>query len=98
MRPDLGKIWVVAATEFGSLTRTKSFLVGLLLLPVLIGLSIALQVFVARRVDTRTRTFAIVDRTGSLYPAIEQAAQAYNAQTIDAQGKAVRPRLAPSLA
>jgi ABC-2 type transport system permease protein len=93
MHPDLGKIWVVASTEFGSSIRTKSFIIGILLLPVLIGMSILLQMFVAKRMDTRTRTFAVVDRTGDLYPAIERAAQAYNAQkTIDTQGKTVRDR------
>jgi ABC-2 type transport system permease protein len=96
MHPDLRKIWVVATAEFGSSVRTKSFLIGILLLPVLIGVSILLQVFVAQRVDTKTRAFAVVDRTGELYPAIERAAEAYNAQTVDATGKTVRPRLAPS--
>jgi ABC-type Na+ efflux pump permease subunit len=96
MRPDLGKIWVVASTEFGSSIRTKSFLIGILLLPVLIGVSIVLQLFVAERADTKTRTVAIVDRTGDLYPAIERGAQAYNAQTVDAKGKAIRPRIQPS--
>ena len=98
MHPDLRKIWVVASTEFGSSIRTKSFIIGILILPVLIGISILLQSFVAQRMDARTRTFAVVDRTGDLYPAIERAAQAFNAQTIDSQGKTVRPRIQPSLA
>jgi ABC-2 type transport system permease protein len=98
MRPDLNKIWVVASTEFGSLIRTKAFLVGLLVVPVMMGLSIGLQMFVAKRVDTKTRTFAVVDRTGALYPAIERAVKAYNDQAIDAGGKLLRPRLAVSAA
>jgi ABC-2 type transport system permease protein len=98
MRPDLWKIWVVASTEFGSSIRTKSFIVGILLLPIIMGASILLQLFVAQRVDTKTRSFAVVDRTGDLYPAIERAAQAYNAQAIGSKGQAVRPRLAPSRA
>ncbi len=98
MRPDIKKIWVVAATEFGSSVRTKSFIVGLLLAPILMGLSIGLQLLVAKRVDTRTRTFAVVDRTGALYPPIEKAAEAYNEQVVDAKGQLVRPRLEPSQA
>ena len=92
MRPDLNKIWVVASTEFGTSIRTKSFLVGLLILPIIMGLSIGLQLFVAKQVDTRTRTFAVVDRTGELYPAIERAAEAYNEQAVDAQGPVDPPR------
>jgi len=98
MHPDPRKIWVVASTEFGSAIRTKAFLIGVLVAPILMGLSIGLQVLVASRVDTRTRTFAVVDRTGALYPAIERAARAYNEQAADSQGKLVRPRLEPSRA
>jgi ABC-2 type transport system permease protein len=96
MRPNLAKIWVVASTEFGSSIRTKAFIVGILLLPVLVGGSILLQLLVINRVDTRTRLVAVVDRTGALYPAIERAAEGYNAQTVDPKGKAVRPRIQPS--
>ena len=98
MRPDLHKIWVVASTEFGSSIRTKAFLIGLLVLPIIMGLSIGLQLFVAKRVDTKTRSFAVVDRTGELYPAIERAVKAYNEQAVDARGQPVRPRLAVSSA
>ena len=98
MRPDLRKIWVVASTEFDSSIRTKSFLIGLLLMPVMVLGSMGLQRFVVQRADTRTRTVAVVDRTGELYPAIERAARAYDAGTVDAQGKTIRPRIQPSLA
>lgn len=98
MRPDLRKVWVVASTEFGSSIRTKSFVIGLLLVPIIMGLSIGLQLFVAKRVDTRTRTFAVIDRTGALYPAIERAAKVYNEQAVDPKGQAIRPRLEPSKA
>ena len=96
MRPNFKKIWVVAATEFGSSVRTKAFIAGLLLLPLLAGSSILLQQFVMRRVDTRTRTVAVVDRTGELFPAIERAARAYNETTVDPKGKTVGPRIEPS--
>jgi ABC-2 type transport system permease protein len=98
MRPDARKIWIVAATEFGSAIRTKSFVISLLVLPIIMGLSIGLQRFVSKRVDTQPRTFAVVDRTGALYPAIERAARVYNEHAVDPSGKAVRPRLEPSQA
>lgn len=92
---DPRKIWVVATTEFASAVRTKSFLIGLLLLPVIMGASIILQVFVASRVDTKPRKFAVEDRTGVLYAAIEQAAQAHNAVKPENRGHNVRPDLFP---
>ncbi len=48
----------------------------------------------AKQVDTKTRTFAVVDRTGKLFPTIERAAQVYNEQAVDSKGQVVRPRLA----
>ena len=49
MKANLRKIWVVATTEFGSAIRTKSFIIGLLLLPIIMGASILIQVFVAEK-------------------------------------------------
>ncbi len=93
MHTDLRKIWVVGSTEFGTSVRTKSFLIGVLFMPLITGLSIALQAFTAGRVDNRTRTFAVIDNTGVLYPAIEASLRTYNEQAIDNQGKLSRPML-----
>ncbi len=97
MLPDFKKIGIVTATEFSSSLRTKAFLIGLLLLPVLVGGSIGLQLFLLGRVDIRTRSFAVVDRTGEIYPVIDRATQVYNEHRDDGAGKTVRPRLAPTL-
>ena len=96
MRPDARKIWIVASTEFGSSIRTKSFIIGLLAVPLIMGLSIWLQRLVASRVDPRPRKLAVVDRTGALYPAIERAAEMYNKKAVDAEGRTMAPRLEPS--
>jgi len=97
MRPDARKIWVVATTEFGSAIRTKSFIIGILLLPVITGASVLFQLFLARHPDTRTRTIAIIDRTGELYPALDRAGATYNSQAIDVEDKTtIRPRIQAS--
>jgi len=95
MKPDIHKIYVVATTEFGSAIRTKSFIISLLLLPVIMGVSILLQIFVAERVDTKPRKFVVIDQSGALYPAIAEAAVAHNAKLPDARGKNARPRMEP---
>ena len=92
------KIYVVATTEFGSAVRTKSFLVGILLLPIIMGGSIVLQLLVAKQVDTKTRRFAVVDRTGALYPTIVEAARGRNARQVIKDGKQVEPRFEPERA
>ena len=94
MHPDFRKIWIVATTEFASSVHTKSFLIGILVLPVLTAASMLLQFAIMRRVDTRPRTIAVIDGTGALAPSIERSAEAYNAQTVDGKGKTVRPRIA----
>jgi ABC-type Na+ efflux pump permease subunit len=92
--PDPRKVWVVATTEFGSAVRTKSFLIGLLLLPIIMGGSILLQVFVAKRVDTATRRVAVIDATKALEAPIRAAAEARNAVVAPAGKPATGPRFA----
>jgi ABC-2 type transport system permease protein len=93
MHPDLRKIGVVASTEFGSAIRTKAFLIGLLLLPVIMGGSVLLQLVIAKRVDTKTRKVAVVDLTDDLFRSLEKTVGQYNSQAVDRAGKALRPRI-----
>ena len=95
MSPDLRKMWVVATTEFGSAVRTKSFIISILLLPIIMGASALLQIVVAERVDTKPRRFVVLDHTGVLLPAIIKAAEVHNAQLPDARAKNARPRMEP---
>jgi ABC-2 type transport system permease protein len=62
-RTTVRKILIVAAREYKSAVRTKSFIVSLLLMPVLMGGSIAVQAFFKRQANVQERKFAIVDRT-----------------------------------
>ena len=98
MRVDIKKIWIVASTEFGSMIRTKSFLIGIMLLPVITGASILFQMVLSKRVDTRTRTIVVIDRTGALYPSLAEASRKYNAQASGADGKQIQPRIEVSAA
>jgi ABC-2 type transport system permease protein len=92
MGPDLRKIRVVAATEFASAVRTKSFLISLLALPIIMGASILLQTIVADRADAKPRRFVVIDESGTLLPAIAKAVDAYNAEVDSKEGKRIRPR------
>src|SRR6476619_4142332 len=58
------KILIVAPTEFSTLVRSKAFIAGVLLLPVMMGLSLGLTRATRRVTDNKDRTFAIVDYTG----------------------------------
>ena len=74
----MSRILVVATSEFLSLVRAKFFLIGLFMMPVLVGTSIAIQVFAAKQVDHEEHQFAVIDRTGVLYAPLAKAAEEHN--------------------
>jgi len=92
MSLDLRKIGIVASAEFSSSVRTKSFLISLLALPLIMGGSILLQLFVGSRVDVKPRRFVVVDDARAFEPTIAKAVEAYNAQLDAAGEKAAMPR------
>ena len=73
------RVFTVAQMEFLQLVRTKAFIIGILMMPVLIGVSIAFQVYAAKHTDTEVRRFAVIDQSGTLYDALAAAAGAHNA-------------------
>ncbi|WP_165244731.1 ABC transporter permease [Paludisphaera soli] len=89
---DLHKIGVVAGAEFSSSVRTKSFLISLLALPLIMGGSVLLQVFMGSQVDTKPRRFVVIDDAQAFAPTIAKAVEGYNSQLDAAGGKASLPR------
>lgn len=65
------KILAIARAEYGIAVHSKAFVIGLLLVPVLMGGGIAMQVLLEDHVDITDRKCAIVDRSGFLYPILE---------------------------
>ena len=76
----MSRILTVAQMEFLTLVRTKAFIIGILMMPVLIAVSIGFQVYAARHTDTETRKVAVIDHTGALYAALDEAATRHNAE------------------
>src|SRR5262249_8188866 len=69
------KILVVAIREYNAAVRTKTFLIGLLLMPIMMGGSIAVQILL----QDKDRHYAVVDRTGGgLDNKIEKWVKLYN--------------------
>ena len=85
------KSLIVASAEFGTLVRSKAFIVSLILMPVIMGVSVLLIRVTKDATDTNERRFAYVDRSGIAAPLLEAAAQARNA-TAAQDG---RPRFIP---
>jgi ABC-2 type transport system permease protein len=78
------KVMVVAAREYQAAVRTKSFLISLIIMPILMFGSIGVQMLLKDKVDTRPKRFAVVDRSPgqTLAHAIEAAAQKRNETAI----------------
>ena len=89
------KVFVIARREYLAAVRTKAFVIGLLVMPLLMTGSLLVQQLVSGFRDTRPKRFAVVDRTPGqgVLPALEAAVRQYNeTQTADpATGKPVKP-------
>lgn len=68
------KILAVARAEYTQAIRSKAFLIGVLMMPIMMGGSIVAQILLKDQVDLTKRTCAIVDPTGELWPVFEAAA------------------------
>ena len=60
----MNRILTVAQSEFLSLIRTKAFIIGILLVPVLMVVFITFMNYAEDHVDTTDRRIAVIDETG----------------------------------
>ena len=75
------RILAVAQNELLGLLRSKFFIIGLLVVPLLVGGVTAFMAYASSRVDREDRRFAVLDSTGKLYPAIASAAVVRNQES-----------------
>jgi len=75
------KAFIVAQSEFVTLVKSKAFLVGLILMPVVMGTSVMLVRATKDATDMKDRTFAIVDYTGVIAEPLKGVANLYNSGT-----------------
>ena len=76
----LARIWAVAMRDFNAVVRTKGFVIGLLFLPCLTLLSLALPKLLAGFGEKGERRYAVADFTGALQPALDTWAKERNAR------------------
>ncbi len=95
------KVFSVARYEYLNAVQSKAFIVGVILMPVMMGGALVVQALLKDEVDIRDRKFAVVDRTGSLFDVVAAAAEERNANEIyaeDESNEQVQPRFLPELA
>ena len=82
-----------AAREYKAAVRTKGFIIGLIIAPILMSGSLIAFLLLKDRVDTTDKHVAIVDRSGLLARPIVDAAAERNANEITEKetGKKIRP-------
>ena len=79
------KTIVIAVREYQAAVKTKAFVVTLVAMPILMGGSIAVQLLLKDKVDTKDRTLAVVDLTGVLFNDVVKAAEIWNRDHIFAK-------------
>jgi ABC-2 type transport system permease protein len=83
----------IARREYLATVRTKGFIIGLVVAPVLFGGSALAMWLLEDQVDTRDKAIAIVDRSGLVAETVEAAAARRNAVMVydSVTGEKVRP-------
>jgi ABC-2 type transport system permease protein len=72
------RVPTIAETEFLALVRTKAFIIGILLVPVLMVVFITFMNYAEDHVDTTDRHIAVMDGTSVLYDHLARAAADHN--------------------
>src|SRR5262245_37971311 len=74
------KIWVVALREYRAAVFTKAFIIGVAVMPVLMGGGIMAEALLKGRTGAKERTYAVIDRTpeGKLFDVLQAAVERRN--------------------
>src|SRR4051812_20433094 len=89
------KTFIIAAREYLAAVKTKSFIISLVLLPIMMSGGVIAQKLGQKFGDTTGKTIAIIDRSPGqiVFRAIEQAVQRRNTKDVfDESGKQVRSK------
>ena len=82
------RVLIIAEAEFLALVRTKFFIIGILVMPVLIGGLFAFLGYAEKQTDRTERHFAVLDGTGALYATLSKAAEQYNRESGEGSAQA----------
>ena len=91
------KAWVIAKREFLQAVRTKGFIVGVILMPILMAGGIVVQTLTKDIVDTKPKNAAVIDRTNGQALAkmlVKAAERRESFDAINKVGVRVKPKIA----
>jgi ABC-2 type transport system permease protein len=72
------KVLTITRSEFQSAVRSRGFLIGIMLMPLLFGGAVVLQRVVERQSNSAVRLVGVVDETGQLFTPLSAAVDAWN--------------------
>jgi ABC-2 type transport system permease protein len=78
----MNKIWILFKREYLAAVKTKSFLISIILVPVLMGGSIVAMFIMENNQDTTDKTIAVIDRSGLVEDVLKNAAAQRNTNDI----------------
>ena len=83
----------LARREYKAAVKTKGFIIGLILAPIIMGGSLIAFALLKDRVDTTDKTLAVIDRSGVIAEALVEAARTRNDTEIrdEDTGKKIKP-------
>jgi ABC-2 type transport system permease protein len=75
------RILTVAESEFLTLLRSKTFIVGIFMMPALISVFFVFMEYAQRHIDREDRRFVVIDGTGGLYDVLAREAEHFNQES-----------------
>ena len=88
------KILVIALREYKVAVLSKGFLVGLIMMPVMMLGGMAVPALFKDRIDMSDQRVVVLDRTGKLFPMLQQAAESRNETSVfdSSKSKQIAPK------
>ncbi len=78
----MNKAFTIALREYEAAVKTKTFIISLVIMPIFMVGSIAVQLLIKDQVDVADHRVAIVDGTGELYDVLAKAAKKRNSRFV----------------
>lgn len=89
------KLLIIARREYRATIRTKTFIIAIVLMPVLMTGGIGVQLLMEGRVEMGDKRIAVLDRSGKMFDTLREAVEKRNKEeTHDSDGRQVQPKYA----
>ncbi len=78
----MSKIWTLFKREYRAAVRTKSFIISLILVPIMMGGGFAAMIIMEKNKDTDDKHFVVIDHSGLMLDPLNKALEARNSTEI----------------